>query len=68
MSSDWQGSQAGETATTWWLTRYTTAFAATRGWGNERGLDAELCRGWNLDGPDDGVIGPEGEMWESASR
>jgi hypothetical protein len=31
MSPDWQGAQAWEMATTWWLTPYTAAFAARQG-------------------------------------
>jgi hypothetical protein len=62
MSSDWQGAQAGETATTSWWKRYTTAFVVAQ----ER--ETRLCGGWHPDGPDDGVIGAEAEMPGSASK
>jgi hypothetical protein len=68
MSPDWQGAQAWEMATTWWLTPYTAAFAARQGQEKEQGQDRQLFGGWRPDSPDNRAVGPEGELWGRASK
>ena len=68
MSPDWQGAQAWEIATTWWLTPYTAAFAARQGQEKEQGQDRQLFGGWHPDSPDNRAVGPEGELWGRASK
>jgi hypothetical protein len=68
MSLNRQGGKAWETATTWRLTPYTTAFAARQGQGKQQEQGRQLCGGWHPDGLGDRAVGPEGGLWARASR